>query len=409
MTELKETDPRLVAVCDKNTNRNLLADPTPLTIDMTSGKPVQVALAIKNGPEGLVNLTIASDEPWLVPQTEQLTLVGGENGQLVVTVRPEGNIEYANLLFSWQGVDRPLNTAVMLMRKLPTPASKPKDQTVPPQAGAYVAEISRENPTCFLFLVDHSGSMAKPLPGAGKSKAKAVAEALNRLLYELVSRASKGAEIRDHFEIGIIGYGHDHVGPALGGVLSGRNLVPVSQVAEHPLRVEMRKKKEYDGTGGILEVPVKVPVWYEAAANGMTPMCGAIKLAHETVQEFLGRHPQCRPPVVINITDGMPSDADPRPAANALRKLRSTDGNVLLFNLHVSEVSAQPILFPTEEAGLPNKFARLLYRMSSTVPSTMLARAREEVPDIASGARGFVFNADMIATIQMLEIGTRGK
>ena len=46
----------------------------------------------------------------------------------------------------------------------------------------YAAEISRTNPTCFVFLVDQSSSMLEPFGGqAGKRKDEGVAEAINRL------------------------------------------------------------------------------------------------------------------------------------------------------------------------------------------------------------------------------------
>jgi hypothetical protein len=276
------------------------------------------------------------------------------------------------------------------------------------QAGTYNAEVSRENPTCFLFLVDRSGSMAKPFAGQeGRSKAQCVADALNRLLFELVSRCSQGVEIRDYFEIGVIGYGDVHVGSALGGDLAGQRLVPVSQIGQHPLRVETRTKREHDGAGGVLETTVRMPVWYEPAARGKTPMCAALAMAQDFIQDFLRRHPGCRPPVVINITDGAANDGDPRPIAAALRSLASQDGNVLLFNLHISSSSAQPLQFSMNESKLSEPLARMLFRMSSPIPPPMLNLARAEVPEIADGARGFVFNADMVATVQMLAIGTR--
>ena len=57
----------------------------------------------------------------------------------------------------------------------------------------YSAEISRSNPTCFLFLLDQSKSMLGPIVGGdGKKKADAVAESLNRLLYTLVLRCVWG-------------------------------------------------------------------------------------------------------------------------------------------------------------------------------------------------------------------------
>src|SRR5580704_9054180 len=111
----------------------------------------------------------------------------------------------------------------------------------------YSAEISRSNPSCFLFLIDQSGSMSDPIGGAAKKKADVVADAINRLLQTLVLRCAKSEGIRDYFYVGVIGYGA-RVAPALGGQLSGRPLVPISDVGKFPLRVEERIKKVDDGT-----------------------------------------------------------------------------------------------------------------------------------------------------------------
>ena len=72
----------------------------------------------------------------------------------------------------------------------------------------YVAEISRTSPTCILFLIDQSSSMAGPFGGApGKSKADGVADAVNRLLQNLALKCAKSDGIRDYFHVGVIGYG----------------------------------------------------------------------------------------------------------------------------------------------------------------------------------------------------------
>src|SRR5262245_7524861 len=196
----------------------------------------------------------------------------------------------------------------------------------------YSAEISRTNPTCFLFLVDQSGSMAKPFGAAkGKTKAEGVADAINRLLQNLVLKCAKSEGIRDYFYVGVIMYG-GQVASALGGDLAGQHLVPVSTLANSPLRVEQRTRKIDDGAGVILEQQFKVPVWFEAKPGGRTPMCQALTTAKLYLEVFLGSFSGCYPPLVINITDGMSTDGDPQPAAKALRELKSSDGNVLLFN-----------------------------------------------------------------------------
>jgi hypothetical protein len=271
----------------------------------------------------------------------------------------------------------------------------------------YSAEISRTNPTCFVFLIDRSGSMNDPIGGeAGTKKADVVADAINRLLQTLVLRCSKGEEVRNHFHVGVIGYGAQ-VGPALGGPLAGRELVPLSEVANSPLRVEQRTKKVDDGAGGLIDQTVKFPLWFEPVADGLTPMCAALSQAARMVEEFIGRAPGSFPPIVLNITDGEASDGNPEPAATEVRGLATSDGNVLLFNLHVSSLPASPVQFPDNEHALPDDHARRLFRMSSVLPPQFQEEARRLVPTVSASSRGFVFNADLVSVIQFLDIGTR--
>ncbi|HTU90482.1 MAG TPA: vWA domain-containing protein [Gemmataceae bacterium] len=271
----------------------------------------------------------------------------------------------------------------------------------------YSAEINRTNPTCFVFLVDQSNSMLKPFGSQpDKQKAEGVADAINRLLQNLILKCAKSDGIRDYFYVGVIGYGSKVVS-ALGGGLAGQTLVPISSIANNPLRVEQRIRKVDDGAGGILEQRFKFPLWVEAKAAGRTPMCEAFKLAKQYLEVFLGRFAGCYPPLVINITDGMATDGDPRQDAQALQKLASSDGDVLLFNAHVSTAQTLAIEFPSAEAALPDNFAKLLFRMSSKLPARLFDAARADKFPIQPEARGFVFNADLVSVVRFLDIGTR--
>ncbi|KXB96880.1 MAG: hypothetical protein AA908_09770 [Chlorobi bacterium NICIL-2] len=272
----------------------------------------------------------------------------------------------------------------------------------------YTAEISRANPSCFLFLIDQSGSMADPF-GAGESgrrKADGVADAINRLLQNLVIKCAKEEGVRDYYHVGVIGYGA-HVGPAFSGALAGRELVPVSEIGNMPARIEERIKKVDDGAGGLVDQSIRFPIWFDPVANGGTPMCQALGRAKAILEGWLAQHPACFPPIVINITDGEATDGDPSAAADAIRKLSSNDGEVLLFNVHLSSQRATPIEFPDTEAGLPDQFAQLLFRMSSPLPAYMRSIAQQEGYKVSEGTRGFVFNADIVAVIRFLDIGTR--
>jgi hypothetical protein len=271
----------------------------------------------------------------------------------------------------------------------------------------YTAEISRSNPSCFLFLVDQSGSMAKPFGGEpGKIKAEGVADAINRLLQNLVLKCTKSEGIRDYFHVGLVGYGAK-VGSAFAGALAGQVLVPISDIASKPIRVEERSKKTDDGAGGIIELKVKFPVWFEPTAEGKTPMCKALILARDSIGEFLKKFPGCFPPVVINITDGAATDGSPEPPATALKSLASKDGNVLLFNARLSGRHVKAIEFPDSEDGLPDDYARIMFRMSSLLPVKILSAARNEGVRVTDTSRGFVFNADLVSVIRFMDIGTK--
>lgn len=273
----------------------------------------------------------------------------------------------------------------------------------------YSKQISRAYPTCFLFLVDQSASMEEPIGrhnGTFSRKCDMVADALNRLLMELTIKSTKGeGDVRDYFHIGVSGYGAQ-VGSAFGGSLAGRDLLPISEIADNPVQIEERIQKKADGAGGVYEDRVKFPIWVQPVADNGTPMADALQLARDWLQGWLTEHPECFPPIVLNLTDGEANE-DPAPAAAALRELASDDGQLLLFNLHVSSTDAEPITFPDREDALPDDYARALFRMSSPLPPTMHDYAVKQGYDVGEGSRGFIFNADVVTLVQFLDIGTK--
>lgn len=273
---------------------------------------------------------------------------------------------------------------------------------------SYSAEISRINPSCFLFLIDQSGSMQDSF-GSGeivKKKADGVADAINRLLQELVLKCAKSEGIRDYYYVGVLGYGAQ-IGSAFSGLISNKDLVPISEVASSPARIEERTKKVDDGAGGLVEQTVRFPIWFEPVANGGTPMCQAMTQAQTILSGWLAQHPNCFPPTVINITDGESTDGDPTAIATGLRNLASTDGNILLFNVHLSSQKGVPIVFPDSEAGLVDQYAQLLFKISSVLPDHIRNAASLTGYPVSENTRGFAFNTDLVAFINFLDIGTR--
>lgn len=273
----------------------------------------------------------------------------------------------------------------------------------------YTAEISRTNPGCFIFLVDQSASMSDPMGGGEvtRQRAEVVADAINRLLTELSVKCAKEEGVRDYFHVAVIGYGHNHVGSAFQGALAGRDLVPLSEVANNPARVESRTKKVPDGAGGLVETSVQFPVWMDPVTNGGTPMTRALGYADSLVANWVEAYPGGFPPIVLNLTDGESTDGDPTSAAIGLASHSTADGAVLLFNLHVSGGGGTPVTFPDSEEGLPDTYARLLFQMSSALPSHMRSYAASQGHRVSESTRGFVYNADIVHIVEFLDIGTR--
>lgn len=270
----------------------------------------------------------------------------------------------------------------------------------------YVAEISRTNPACILVLVDQSGSMDQPFAGqSDKKKSEGVADAVNRLLQNMVLKCAKSDGVRDYFHVGVIGY-HGEVKSGLTDSLDDC-LVPVSQLADKPRRIENRLRLIDDGAGGVIEQTVKFPIWFEPVARGRTLMNAAFQAAEMIASSFILSNPDSFPPIILNLTDGKPSDASPLKVVKRIQKLATTDGAALVFNLLISEDPKPPLYFLEDESLLLDMYAKLLFRMSSVLPPKLAGAARADGFAIKEGARGVVFNADLVAVVRFLDIGTR--
>ena len=60
----------------------------------------------------------------------------------------------------------------------------------------------------------------------------------------------------------------------VGGTASWPDLVPLSEIAANPARLENRAKKVPDGAGGLVEQEIKFPIWVDPVASGGTPWSG---------------------------------------------------------------------------------------------------------------------------------------
>jgi hypothetical protein len=241
----------------------------------------------------------------------------------------------------------------------------------------------------------------------GKTKADFVADVLNKTIYTLVTNCTKSDGVRNYFDVGVIGYGGQGVGPGLGGALAGSIVNPITALANSPLRIEDRTRIDDDGAGGVLERRIKFPVWFEPTSSGGTPMCAGLTKAAEALVQWCDTHPNSYPPTVLHVTDGASTDGDPEGVGSALQRISTSDGECLLFNIHVSTQQGETVQYPSSDAALPDNYGKLLFRLSSVLPPHVSKIAADKGYKLTEGAKGFMFNADPKDIANFFDIGTR--
>lgn len=273
----------------------------------------------------------------------------------------------------------------------------------------YNAVIERSNPSLFVFLIDQSGSMSGVFQQnkLNLRKDQFVADTLNKTLREISLRCTQGNEVRDYYDIAIIGYGAE-VRSILPHKFDGQLILSISKIAPFPIRVEEHLKKVEDKFGRFVEENDIFPVWVEPSSSGGTPMCRAFRFANEIIANWLVHHPHAFPPIVFHLTDGESTDGSPIDVASNLRSLHTTDGNVILFNIHVSASAPFSFKFPTSVTPLPDTFAIQLLNISSPlIPSWTESFGEISNVQLTTGNYCFIYNAGPDDVVKVLEIGTR--
>lgn len=293
--------------------------------------------------------------------------------------------------------------------------------TIPSQSAqmqtktAYTAQITRNTPTAFIFLIDQSVSMQKytTLYGEEMPMAEAVARIVNHQLNELVLRCVKGSETRDYYDIAIIGYG-ENAYSGWKGELEGRDFVKPSELKEHPYK-KITTKKETRTRKGVKVVEIEEVQWIEAeATQGWTRVHHAFEKAKGLLDEWMEKHhdKDCYPPTIINITDGEFNGATKEyvlQQANELKSMFTNDGNVILFNIHISANKAVCVTCPASKDEVSfSSLATTMYEMSSLLPMRYSDRIADLRGDGTPNNRytAMSINADMSTLIQLMDIGT---
>lgn len=254
----------------------------------------------------------------------------------------------------------------------------------------YFYKVSNQHPTALVFIIDHSESMSRSAEIAGRKydyMSDAVASIVNSQIQKLLERCTENGNVSDLFHIAVIGYGKEAYS-AWSGRLKGRGFVPMSEIAL---------------SKGDDEFP-----WIEPCDDGGGSHCElamqrAYELLHQWMQDQYSTH--FFPPTVIHITDGDVNDHGREfiQYAEKIKGLRTSDGNVLVWNLNISPNRRSEFLLPTgaDLYAIVN-CGLLLYEASSVLPEAFnkeIAAIKGDCDDLPHRALGVNVSLDTMSKL----------
>lgn len=281
----------------------------------------------------------------------------------------------------------------------------------------YSKKITRNQPALITILLDVSNSMNSEWGSSGKSLAAGAMYAVNRTIRDLLFNACiPEGEVLNYINLAVYGYGADDDGNGVSWRL-GKLSEPSTGYALAQDWAGSQHRMETIDLGRLADNAQiarsqKLPIWVEEEATGWTPMCAGFEKAASVVKAHIANYPESFPPIVINITDGQPTDhngdySNLQKAALRIKQQETEDGKALLFNVHLDQNGEQfTIMFP-DMPPQHSEYARELAKCSSILPAEMSKQGRKELKiDIPESAYGYCLNADFQSLVAFLKIGT---
>ena len=241
----------------------------------------------------------------------------------------------------------------------------------------YSQPITQSHRSTIVFCIDCSTSMQEEIIFNNQRFSKADLAALfaNIMIDELYIRSSRYGNIRNYYDIAVIGYGGDGAFP----MLCSKNiaLIPITELSKATPKEQIFSfTQEVNGKTHMASFIVHP--WIKPTAQGQTPMYEALVATHSLISAWCSKRDNKRsfPPMVFNITDGEATDGSPADLINIAHNIKNTgtrDGNTLMINVHIGDLSeGNAILFPRTLYGITeSRSAHTLYHMSSIAPRNM--------------------------------------
>ena len=269
--------------------------------------------------------------------------------------------------------------------------------------------VNSTNPWLLVMMVDDSHSMSADWGGLEMSMSELVEMAINRTLYDMgLEYCLQETKVRDRIHLKVLVYRAD--GEVVDPMPNG------SKATYHKAPGEDGWVQNYHDTMSYSHQSVssEVPRWVILSPRGKTPMLEAFGQAREVVQQHVAEYPKSFPPMVLNISDGEPTDCgEPvnwdliSEVCDSIRSLGSDGAEPIICNVHLDARGRnEPTLYPAEPPILDNLESGL-WHISSEVPRSLEEFLPAEVESGQGGRRRmFVYNSDLPTFSDFLEFCT---
>ena len=293
----------------------------------------------------------------------------------------------------------------------------------------YDKKITSNEPTLLVLLIDQSVSMSEKMTETEQGEVFSIAKIAkiisDTFLYEAWRECVRGNESKAYIDLAVIGYGE--------GTRSAIQKIPYEQFPFSVKKLEDTYFAKNDSDpDDDSTIPKPRLEWVEERADGYTPMLAAFTKARDIIEKWLPDHQTSFPPMIINISDGMPTDDHDfiemieqsaqehsfhlgdlsqiplMIQSKAIRELGTDDGKCLILNCHISAAEVKQILYPSSaaEAEEIDPFAKFMFEMSSIIPEQLRDLGRTLGIPLESNSRFFIFNAELKNVLKFMKFGT---
>lgn len=270
----------------------------------------------------------------------------------------------------------------------------------------YTTPCSTSNPGLIVIIGDSSHSMIG-------EKNEVLNDSFNYFVNELIFTNGNGRKIKDNLYLCFIEYGGD--GGDTAKILRQGFL---SEFANNPIGFKQINSSIINGDLFPDGNEQTMPVFVNYQAKGATATSNAFSIAADVITRFVTIHPDSPAPKVIHITDGHPWSNQYKfeevnrtnEAASKLTSIGTTDGNTILFNLHIigeNDDKKEPqYFFPEKGTEILGYGNRILESLSVVIPPIYVANAKRFGMTLGENPMSFATNVDAKHILKFIMFGS---